>query len=592
MSQSMGPQEGIGSVPLGPEPQPQQQMGVQTPMGFTPAQPQAEPFNPIVGLAGGTNPEIDQYLADYIAMRKNPALSNVGYNAGDYWTALGMLGAGIAQGKTLSEGLSIGTQLSSPYLQQARKNQTAEQAAALEYAMTADQAAKKLKSDQELAKQKADLDRELADKAAKARTDAATIAAGKETELEKNANLFVSTYNLDPKTPEGLRMKNFYIQYGQTGMADARALASKRAPDALPGSPEYADALGQAILDIKEAGSTSITTNYSPGEKGIPEFFKDQRSEFKDQLTKIESASQRKQKLELLSQILKLDPSKGGAVFGPGAEGRIMLEEAAKLAGINTGEYTPLLNGGEYLRLADMIIKSMTVDANADINRATNLSLTLLGQAQANIGSSTEANLLWTEVNKRSVDWILTNQQYLNDLDNYYGALNPRDLQRLDPNRPEVKGVEFVNKPITDITKDDLYTKEGKPRLSYNQYVAWRRLNDPAVPPEMLGQLKNLAQGKSVDLSNISLPNISTGSVTAPITEMDVWNTPGADPNVAAPALTPNTPATVQQQELDNYLNQDHGVPMLLIEDPATGEKRYYEKKVLPNGKVQYQLKR
>jgi hypothetical protein len=97
MSRQMSPPGGIASMPM------------QAPM------PQGMP---IPAFAVGGEVDMNSIMQKYAAMQGQiPA--GYGSDPASGWLALAQLGAGMAQGKTFAEGLSMGTQMAGPYMQQA-----------------------------------------------------------------------------------------------------------------------------------------------------------------------------------------------------------------------------------------------------------------------------------------------------------------------------------------------------------------------------------------------------------------------------------------------------------------------------------------
>jgi hypothetical protein len=105
MSRKMQPPGGIADVPM------QQPMeGEGAPMG-------AAPF-PVPGFADGGEVDANALIAKYQAMQ-NAVPANYGSDPTSAWMALAQFGAGLAQGKTFTEGMSMGTQAAGPYMAQA-----------------------------------------------------------------------------------------------------------------------------------------------------------------------------------------------------------------------------------------------------------------------------------------------------------------------------------------------------------------------------------------------------------------------------------------------------------------------------------------
>lgn len=231
MSQQMAPAGGIAEVP----------MGVQTPEGFTPAMQTTEPFAPRAAF------KLGGFVEEYKAARNDPALAGLGYDEGEYWTALGLLGAGLAQGKTVAQGLSMGTQMYAPYLQEVRKGERAEKLSALDYALKAKTAEEEAAASSAAANLKYIRERELKQMELDAKDN--------RTEAQKNAEYVAQSEGLDPGTTE----------YGRR-VAQLVAKESNKIPDKIEiakfrlgnlglkeGTPEYAAKM-EEILGGSEDG--------------------------------------------------------------------------------------------------------------------------------------------------------------------------------------------------------------------------------------------------------------------------------------------------------------------------------------------------
>lgn len=239
MSQQMAPAGGIGDVPLPGAQAPM--MGVQTPEGFTPAQMQAEPFQPQAAFKLGG---LAEYVQDYKSARNDPALAGLGYDEGDYWTALGLLGAGLAQGKTVAQGLSLGTQMYAPYLQDVRKSERAEKLSALDYALKARTADEEAAA----AAAAADLKHAREKEIEQMKLDAASL---KPTEAQRNAMFIAETEGLTPGSPAYNSRVSQIMLREKASIPDKIEIAQFRLDNLglKPGTPEYRAKMEELLSD-------------------------------------------------------------------------------------------------------------------------------------------------------------------------------------------------------------------------------------------------------------------------------------------------------------------------------------------------------
>lgn len=119
MSRQMSPPGGIASMPMEQgAPQEMPAMQPSTPGIPMPTMQPSPQGMPIPGFAVGGEVDMNVMMQKYAAMQGQiPA--GYGADPASGWLALAQLGAGMAQGKTFAEGLSMGTQMAGPYMQQA-----------------------------------------------------------------------------------------------------------------------------------------------------------------------------------------------------------------------------------------------------------------------------------------------------------------------------------------------------------------------------------------------------------------------------------------------------------------------------------------
>jgi hypothetical protein len=112
MSRQMGPQGGIASMPMEAAP-----MEGAAPTNFMPG-----PGGQMLpAFATGNEVNYDKIMADYAGMQAAIPKS-YGADPTSAWLALAQLGAGLGQGKTFAQGLSMGTQMAAPVMQQGIQN--------------------------------------------------------------------------------------------------------------------------------------------------------------------------------------------------------------------------------------------------------------------------------------------------------------------------------------------------------------------------------------------------------------------------------------------------------------------------------------
>lgn len=448
MAQGMVPEGGIATAPLPGD----AQMGVRTPEGFTPAAPMSAPMQPMVGLAGGgdPNPYMQQYLADLQAT-KAALPSGYGRDEGEYWAALGMLGAGMAQGKSFAEGLSLGTQAYTPYLMEAKKNERAEKGDAVKYVIAQEEARK------------------------------AAEASSASDELKFKRDVYIAGLKSDTdKTPASVK--------------EAKAWMRSQGLD-----PE--DAANGAVLQkgIEMFGGPSKTTidmGIKSSELITKAVIDDEGEQWKGLRENYDAASRKRTAVKPVIAALGVvnEGKTPKFITGFGAETRLQAAQAAKLFGMDTSKI-PLLGDPKVGEEMEAATSALAVDAAADLSRATNIQVGFARDAFPKLTRTPEGNLLLAQV----VDRTAARQQMLFDygknLKQSYGFLNP-DMLPAEAQPEKFKAVEF-----NGAKTDQPFNKEGKPIMSLEDYKLYLDKTNPILTDEMIGQLSTAAEAAPSSLS-------------------------------------------------------------------------------------------
>lgn len=431
MSQQMAPAGGIGDVPLPGAQAPM--MGVQTPEGFTPAQMQAEPFQPMAGFSGGG---LAEYVADYKSARTDPALAGLGYDEGEYWTALGLLGAGLAQGKTVAQGLSMGTQLYSPYLQEVRKGERAEKLNALDYVLKAKQA----------------------DEEAAAAAAAAALKHQREKEIKK--------MELDAKDdrPQSAKEANEYL-IGQGIM---------------PGSDEYKKLFPETLKLFAVSPGTTVNMGDKLG--GIA--YKNQLDAQTKRIEAIDAdgalAESQGASAETISSIVS-QKGEGSFITGIGAPTRALVGDALSLIGIDPKE-VDLIGDPAQADVLEAETARLGLAEAQNLARVTNLQVEFAKASYPQLTRTPKGNLILAEMVRRRADRAKKLRSYKDKLMNTYQHINPTHLT--DPVLAEVLP-GFDRNKFVGPDAESPFDANGKPIMNFDDYMSYLDRTEPLFDDKM-----------------------------------------------------------------------------------------------------------
>lgn len=619
MSRQMQPQGGIQQAPFNGQQE-------AAPAGFTGAVP---------AFAEGGDVDVNALIAKYAALQGQIPAS-YGRDPSSAWLALAQFGAGLAQGPTFAQGMSKGTAMAGPYMANAIEGMNARRSALT--AFVANEASNqesqnrqfahqdKLQQEQIAAQQKLaqtqftnDLKLRQWDfqhpqvGATQRMTDDLSSMYGQlgslppddpqRAVLQKKIDAYENVlfpadrndpllkYKLvtaanggDPSNPVdvGKTIQSMEPSNNETSdTKNARRITELK--KILAADPTNTDAKVEldTLTELTKNKGVSVTNNI--GEKGAIAV----RAAFADRKDKVytpEQISRAKQlnSIEVLKTILSIDPSQGGPYMGLGAEQFAKVGQVLESIGY-TGDIPSFFRGPALSQAFQTAAADLSVEQQKDMARGTNLTLQIIQQATANVGKNPDANKLWVDMNEKVLRWQAKNDDYLSLLEQTYGADNPAILKATDPEDPTVQGLELPRKPLSKLTESEIFDKQGRPLLSYSDYVAWRQMHEPAVDEKLRQQIIGVARtptnnGYPVpDISGIHMPGSGPSATPPrPATMRDFNATPGVSVDVTRPGQT----AAPAQPQTRDAIKVD-GVEDVFVRDPKTG---YYVGKV--TGKI------
>lgn len=479
MSQQMAPAGGIGDVPLPGAQAPM--MGVQTPEGFSPAQMQAS-FQPQAGFAVGG---LAEYVQDYKSARNDPALAGLGYDEGEYWTALGLLGAGLAQGKTVAQGLSLGTQMYAPYLQDVRKGERAEKLNALDYALKAKQA----------------------DEEAAAAAAAADLKHQREKEIKK--------MELDAK--------------------DDRPQSAKEADEFLigqgimPGSDEYKKLFPETLKLFAVSPGTTVNMGDKLG--GIA--YKNQLDAQTKRIEAIDAdgalAESQGASAETISSIVS-QKGEGSFITGIGAPTRALVGDALSLIGIDPKQ-VELIGDPAQADVLEAETARLGLAEAQNLARVTNLQVEFAKASYPQLTRTPKGNLILAEMVRRRADRAKKLRSYKDRLMNTYQHINPTYLP--EPVLAEVLP-GFDRNKFVGSDAESPFDANGKPIMNFDDYMNYLDRTEPLFDDKMKTLITETVATSpskfSPELKELLKKVAPAPNAGAP-TVGEVLSTPGVDPS-------------------------------------------------------------
>jgi len=484
MSQQMAPAGGIGDVPLPGAQAPM--MGVQTPEGFTPAQMQAEPFQPMAGFSGGG---LAEYVQDYKSARTDPALAGLGYDEGEYWTALGLLGAGLAQGKTVAQGLSMGTQLYSPYLQEVRKGERAEKLNALDYALKARQSDK----------------------------EAAAAAAAADTEFERDLILKQLEIEAKDDRPQSAKEADEYL-IGQGIM---------------PGSEEYKKLFPETLKLFAVSPGTTVNMGDKLG--GVA--YKNQLDAQTKRIEAIDAdgalAESQGASAETISSIVQ-QKGEGNFTTGVGAPTRALVGDALSLIGFDPKK-VPLVGDPAQADVLEAETARLGLAEAQNLARVTNLQVEFAKASYPQLTRTPKGNLILAEMVRRRADRAKKLRSYKDRLMNTYQHINPTYLP--DPVLAEVLP-GFNRSTFVGPDAESPFDANGKPIMNFDDYMSYLDRTEPLFDDKMKTLITETVATSPSKFDTSQFGSLFSGTAPAPNpaapTVGEVIGTPGVDPSGAA----------------------------------------------------------
>lgn len=479
MSQQMAPAGGIADMPIGPQPE----MGVKTPGGFAPAQ--AQPFQPVTSFqTGGEVSPLSQYLNEYIASRNDPALKDFATDKGDYWTALGLLGAGLAQGKTVAQGLSMGTQLYAPYLQDVRKTERAEKAGALEYALKAKQSDK----------------------------EAAAATAADELKFQRDLALKEMELAAKDERPQAVREADALLQ--SQGM--------------VPGSEEYKAAFPDTLKMFAITPGTTVNMGDKLSNTLYSSIIEGQKKRVQEIDADVELANSQAASADAISSIVK-GQGEGNFVTGVGAPTRALIGDSLSLLGIDPKRFDLIGDPAQADVLEAETAKLGLAEAQ-NLARVTNMQVKFAQDSYPILTRTPKGNLILSEMVRRRAARAKKLGAYKNVMLNTYQHLNPTYLT--DAIAQEV--IPGLDKS-TFVTADasSPFDANGKPVMNYDDYVSYLDRTEPLFDDQMKDLITTTVaeSPNKLDVSSyLSLfGNASPAPNTGTPTVGEVVGTPGVD---------------------------------------------------------------
>lgn len=533
MSRKMQPPGGIADVPM------QQPMeGEGAPMGAAPFQ-----GGQIPGFADGGEVDANSLIAKYQAMQ-NAVPANYGSDPASAWMALAQFGAGLAQGKTFTEGMSMGTQAAGPYMAQAISDRNRRRDALS--AFIAEEQARKEARAQGIE------DREDQQEFQKALTQLQVGAQANESALNRSlqSSIHLDELNwkkqefdlnwqktLEQKTLENeaeyklklaeassaeekerlsqeFELKKLDLQHRmdlqkiefENRIKPAQTDATERMINGLmersglqKGSPEY-NALYDSL--VKDALAKSGGTTINLGSKGSEITLKNQSEyetkEVADLKKQAEAARQTRSALAPVR--VQLEPIREGKspAYVTGGLGEAKLLAGQVLTDLNAtfdlglGEAIPQIVGGDPAagELLRAQMAKLQVAAAENLSRATNLQVTLAQDMFPKLSMTPEGNLMIADLLDRSAERTLKLEEYANQLQRTYGGTIDPAIKPVDYRDELLRsaGVTAFN----GYEKGTPFDKNGKPIMSLSEYRMFLDKTEPVLKPEEIARLQKM----------------------------------------------------------------------------------------------------
>lgn len=571
MSRQMSPPGGIASMPM-------EQPTAQVPQNNFAMGPEGAP---VPAFAVGGEIDYNAIMQDYANMQKSiPA--GYGSDPSGAWLALAQLGAGMAQGRTFAEGLSKGTQMAGPYMQQAiesknqqrnalsqfvaseaarRSNLSAEEKAredqqafqsqlqkeslaaqsqenALNRNFQAETNLENLRArryefdtqwERDKIKLEMQAESELKQKLLEAKTEAEKIRAQQEFEIQK----------LDIGHKFDLQKIEFESQFKnlETSAAERMIDEVMKGSGLDPKSKEYND-MKMSLLREQLSKSDGTTINLEG--KGDTEILKNQfNSETKYLETlRTNATAAATTKNALAPVITMLQPVREGKqpgfFTGGFAAPRLQAGQALTAVdnlfglGIGSDSINKLVGGdpaaAEVLRANMARLRTGMSEA---LSRVTNLQLTVLEDQLPNLAMTPQGNLIIAEMLNRTADRDLKLFEYAQKLERTYGGtINPAN-KPTDYRDKILQGAGVANFNGYETGKP--FDENGKPIMSVDEYKMFLDKTEPLLTAEESAQLKRFSETAGSNSWAANMPNIpQQANPNQPLTwETDPNNVPG-----------------------------------------------------------------
>jgi hypothetical protein len=309
--------------------------------------------------------------------------------------------------------------------------------------------------------------------------------------------------------------------------------------------------------ELKALNENSGGVNINFAEKQTAQVYKD-FAERKEKVYYPDQQSRNTQlnSIKLLKAIQEVDVSQGGFEQGLAPEIRIQLGQLAQSFGYNPADISKFISGPEFGQYFETVARGLSLEQQKSMQRGTNLTLQIIQSANANIGKNPQANKLWLDVQEKVLTWENENDEYLSLLDRYYGTDDPAVIKRVDPENPSMIGYNVPTKPLSKLSKKELFDSSDRPLLSYNDYVRWRSIHEPAINDSVKQTIIAAAKAPS---GTVQFPQLDENGVrtTAPNTVRETLTTP--DVNID------NKPRKQIQLKVDGQLEPD-----VFVLDPTT----------------------
>lgn len=594
MSRQMQPEGGIQQAPFngadGQPMPPQEAEAGMPPANFQQGLPGYAKGGEVIvpGFAPGGEVDMNAIMAKYAAL-EGQIPQGYASDPTSAWMALAQMGAGIASGPTFAQGMARGTEMAGPYMQAGLENVSRKKSALQAFVaneaqnqeqnnFTAEQNDKQIAAQDRVTRmqiqaqkdtaklgfdhdwnlrkwdlenpQMGDTQRMTEDLAGLYKT-VGTLPDGDPQKdiLQKKIDAYENV--LFPADKSDPLLKYKLVVKANGGNPEDPAQIGAVIKDEMAGNDNSTsdiknakrlseldvilkadpnDAAAKAEFEFLKKASVDGGVNVNLGEKGTLTAYKDyQDKKEKVYNPSIASRIEQRNNLEIMKAVLAIDPSKGGFETGLLPEQRIMIGQAMEMVGFK-GTVPEFLRSPALGQLFQTASEKLNTEQQKDMARGTNLTFQIIQKANANIGKNPDANKLWIDIQSKVLDWYGKNDEYLSMLERTYGTDNPGLLQHIDPENPAVQGMSLPKKPLSKLTEAEIFSPDGKPLLSYDDYVTWRQIHEPAIDASVRDKITGMARapGAALTIDGKSIPTIGDKlSATPPLTNRQFTAIPG-----------------------------------------------------------------